>query len=36
LGAEVVASTPQQLADLMQREETRYTKLVRDLRITPD
>ena len=36
LGAEVVASTPGQLADLMQREETRYTKLVRDLRITPD
>ena len=36
LGAEVVASTPQQLAELMQREETRYTRLVRDLNITPE
>ena len=36
LGAEVVASTPEQLADLMQREETRYTKMVRDLQIKPD
>ena len=36
LGAEVVASTPEQLADLMQREEVRYSKMVRDLRITPD
>lgn len=33
LGAEVVASTPEQLADLMQREETRYGKMVRDLGI---
>ena len=36
LGAEVVASTPQQLADLMQREEARYSRMVRELRITPD
>ena len=36
LGAEVVASTPEQLADLMQREETRYAKMVRDLQIKPD
>lgn len=36
LGAEVVASTPEQLGDLMQREEVRYSKMVRDLRITPD
>jgi tripartite-type tricarboxylate transporter receptor subunit TctC len=36
MGAEVVASTPQQLAELMAREEARYTKLVRDLKIKPD
>ncbi|HYW55569.1 MAG TPA: tripartite tricarboxylate transporter substrate binding protein [Polaromonas sp.] len=36
LGAEVVASTPEQLADLMRREETRYTKMVRDLNIKPE
>lgn len=36
MGAEVVASTTQQLADLMAREEVRYTKLVRDLKIKPD
>ena len=36
MGAEVVASTSQQLADLMAREEIRYTKLVRDLKIKPD
>lgn len=36
MGAEVVASTPQQLAELMAREEVRYTKLVRDLKIKPD
>ena len=36
LGAEVVASTPQQLADIMLREEARYSKLVRDLKIKPD
>jgi tripartite-type tricarboxylate transporter receptor subunit TctC len=36
LGAEVVASTPEQLADLMQREEVRYTKMVKDLQIKPD
>lgn len=36
MGAEVVASTAQQLADLMAREEVRYTKLVRDLKIKPD
>lgn len=36
LGAEVVASSPQQLADLMVREEARYSKLVRDLKIKPD
>lgn len=36
LGAEVVASTPQQLAELMVREEARYSKLVRDLKIKPD
>ena len=36
LGAEVVASTPEQLAELMVREEVRYSKMVRDLRITPD
>jgi tripartite-type tricarboxylate transporter receptor subunit TctC len=36
LGAEVVASTPEQLGELMQREEVRYTKMVRDLRFTPD
>ncbi len=36
MGAEVVASTSQQLADLMSREEVRYTKLVRDLNIKPD
>jgi tripartite-type tricarboxylate transporter receptor subunit TctC len=36
LGAEVVASTPEQLGELMQREELRYSKMVRDLRITPD
>ena len=36
LGAEVVASTPEQLADLMKREEARYTKMVRDLNITPE
>lgn len=32
----MVASTPQQLADLMLREEARYSKLVRDLKIKPD
>lgn len=36
MGAEVVGSTAQQLADLMAREEVRYTKLVRDLKIKPD
>lgn len=36
LGAEVVASTPEQLAELMRREEARYTKLVRELQITPE
>jgi hypothetical protein len=36
MGAEVVASTPEQLAELMVREEARYSKMVRDLRITPD
>ena len=36
LGAEVVASSPQQLADLMVREEVRYSKLIRDLKIKPD
>lgn len=36
LGAEVVASTPEQLAELMQREEVRYLKMVRDLQIKPD
>ncbi|MDO9403744.1 MAG: tripartite tricarboxylate transporter substrate binding protein [Polaromonas sp.] len=36
LGAEVVASTPAQLADLMKREEARYSKMVRDLNITPE
>lgn len=36
LGAEVVASTPQQLGELMKREEARYSKMVRDLRITVD
>ena len=36
LGAEVVASTPEQLADLMQREETRYTQMIRTLNIKPD
>jgi len=36
MGAEVVASTPHQLAELMAREEARYTKLVRDLKIKPD
>ena len=36
LGAEVVASTPEQLADLMQREETRYTQMVRNLQIKAD
>lgn len=36
LGAEVVASTPEQLAELMQREEVRYSKMVRDLQIKPD
>lgn len=36
MGAEVVASTPQQLAELMAREEARYTKLVLDLKIKPD
>lgn len=36
LGAEVVASTPDQLSDLMQREEARYVKMVRDLGIKPE
>lgn len=36
LGAEVVASTPAQLADLMKREEARYSRMVRDLNITPE
>ncbi len=36
LGAEVVASTPEQLADLMQREEVRYGKMVKDLGIKPE
>lgn len=36
LGAEVVASTPEQLDDLMRREEVRYTRMVRDLNIKPD
>jgi tripartite-type tricarboxylate transporter receptor subunit TctC len=36
LGAEVVASTPEQLAELMAREEARYSKMVRDLKITPE
>jgi tripartite-type tricarboxylate transporter receptor subunit TctC len=36
LGAEVVASTPEQLAELMAREEARYGKMVRDLKITPE
>ena len=36
LGAEVVASTPEQLGELMRKEEVRYTKMVRELQITPD
>jgi tripartite-type tricarboxylate transporter receptor subunit TctC len=36
LGAEVVASTPEQLGELMKREEARYAKLVRELQIKPD
>jgi tripartite-type tricarboxylate transporter receptor subunit TctC len=36
LGAEVVASTPEQLAELMKKEEARYSKMVRDLHITPE
>lgn len=36
LGAEVVASTPEQLAELMRREEIRYTRMVQELRIVPD
>jgi tripartite-type tricarboxylate transporter receptor subunit TctC len=36
LGAEVVGSSPEQLADLMRREESRYTRMVRELQITPD
>ena len=36
LGAEVVGSSSEQLADLMRREESRYTRMVRELQITPD
>jgi tripartite-type tricarboxylate transporter receptor subunit TctC len=36
LGAEVVASTPEQLDELMRREEARYTRMVVDLNIKPD
>ena len=36
LGAEVVGSSAEQLADLMRREEARYTRMVRELKITPD
>lgn len=36
LGAEVVASTPEQLDELMRREEARYTRMVVDLKIKPD
>ncbi|MEY2772483.1 MAG: hypothetical protein RIQ38_2902 [Pseudomonadota bacterium] len=36
LGAEVVGSSAEQLADLMRREEARYTRMVRQLNITPD
>ena len=36
LGAQVVASSPEQLTDLMNREETRYTKMVQDLGIKPE
>jgi len=36
LGAEVVASTPEQLGELMKKEEARYTKMVKDLHITPE
>lgn len=36
LGAEVVASTPEQLDELMRREEVRYSRMVRDLNIKPD
>lgn len=36
LGAEVVASTPEQLAELMRREESRYTRMVRELNIKPE
>ena len=36
LGAEAVGSSAEQLADLMRREEARYTRMVRELKITPD